>query len=320
MKIILASPRGFCAGVDRAIEIVELALRVYGPPVYVRKEIVHNKHVVQSFQERGVVFVETLQEVPASSVAIFSAHGVSPAVRAEAEGRQLNVIDATCPLVTKVHLEVQRFAKESYTIILIGHEGHDEVIGTLGEAPDRVILVQDVEDARTVDVPETERLAFLSQTTLSVDETAEIVDELRKRFPHIEGPSRDDICYATQNRQDAVKKLAGEADVILVLGSANSSNSVRLCEVAEKQGARGYRIDNASEIQPEWLQGASSVGITAGASTPEILVEQTINRLRDLGAESIETLDGIRENVSFALPRDLKEAAVQHGITIGSPS
>lgn len=309
MKVLLASPRGFCAGVDRAIEIVDLALKVYGPPVYVRKEIVHNRHVVTSFKERGVIFVDTLQEVPEGSVAIFSAHGVAPTVWDEARTRNLNVIDATCPLVTKVHLEVHRFVKEGYDIILIGHEGHDEVIGTMGEAPDRTILVGSVEEALSVQPPRPDKLVYLSQTTLSVDETREIIAALKERFPNIAAPPRGDICYATQNRQDAVKRMAAQADVILVLGSANSSNSVRLAEVAEQNGARGYRIDNASEIDPAWLQGATCVGVTAGASSPELLVQAAVDRLKELGFNSVEELSGTSEDVEFALPRNLSQAA-----------
>ena len=309
MKVLLASPRGFCAGVDRAIEIVDLALQVYGPPVYVRKEIVHNRHVVTSFKERGVVFVDTLQEVPEGSVAIFSAHGVAPTVWDEAGERNLNVIDATCPLVTKVHLEVHRFVREGYDIVLIGHEGHDEVIGTMGEAPDRIILVGSVEEARTVQPPRPDKLVYLSQTTLSVDETREIIAALKERFPNIAAPPRGDICYATQNRQDAVKRMASQADVILVLGSANSSNSVRLAEVAEQNGARGYRIDNASEIDPAWLQEATCVGVTAGASSPELLVQAAVERLKELGFDTVEEVVGATEDVEFALPRNLAQAA-----------
>lgn len=305
MKIVLASPRGFCAGVDRAIETVEKALAIHGPPIYVRKQIVHNRYVVESFESRGVVFVDSIEEVPRSSVVVFSAHGVSPEVRGEAAARSLSVIDATCPLVTKVHLEVKRFAREGYCIILIGHQGHDEVVGTMGEAPSCVWLVGSVHEARTLDLPATDKLIYLTQTTLSVDETLEIVGALKERFPDIQGPPRDDICYATQNRQDAVKQLAAHADVILVLGSANSSNSVRLCEVATSHGTSAYRIDEASEIDPDWVAGAQAVGITAGASTPEVLVEQTIQRLRELGAADVEVLYVRQENVQFALPRNL---------------
>ena len=311
MKVLLASPRGFCAGVERAIEIVDRALALYGPPVYVRKEIVHNRHVVDSFRERGVVFVDSLDEVPDGSIAVFSAHGVAPSVRAEAERRGLRTIDATCPLVTKVHLEVRRFASEGYEIILIGHEGHDEVTGTMGEAPDRILLVGSVEEAETVQPRNPDRLVYLTQTTLSIDETREIADVLKRRFPALQPPPKDDICYATQNRQDAVKELARRADVVLVLGSANSSNSMRLCEVAQRCGARAYRIDSAREIEPGWFgQDVSCVGVTAGASSPEILVQQTVARLKELGASEVEELDGRPEGVRFALPPELARASM----------
>jgi len=309
MKVLLASPRGFCAGVERAIDIVNIALQVYGHPLYVRRQIVHNNHVVRDFERRGVVFVETLQGVPEHSVVIFSAHGVPPEVREEARQRHLHVVDATCPLVTKVHLEVLRYAREGYGIILIGHQGHDEVVGTMGEAPELVTLVGSVEAVMALPSPQPERLVYLTQTTLSVDEAHGIVDALKKRFPQIVAPARDDICYATQNRQDAVKRMARAAEVILVLGSSNSSNSRRLCEVAESRGARGYRIEDASEIDPAWLEGVRCVGITAGASTPEVLVRKTVERLRELGAEEVETLEGAEESVQFALPKELVNAA-----------
>lgn len=312
--VLLASPRGFCAGVERAIEIVDIVLGIYSPPVYVRKQIVHNRHVVEDFEGRGVVFVDSLEDVPPGSVVVFSAHGVSPAVWDHARSRGLKIIDATCPLVTKVHLEVLRFVRDGYDIILIGHEGHDEVVGTMGEAPGRVTLVGSVHEVEDLRPRQTDRLVYLTQTTLSVDETREIVAALKARFPGIAAPPRDDICFATQNRQDAVKHMARRADVILVLGSANSSNSARLCEVAEMRGARGYRIDRAAEIQPEWLAGAKCVGVTAGASTPEVLVRETVERLRSFGAISVETLEGVPENVQFALPRDLQEAAQSAGL------
>ncbi len=307
--VLLATPRGFCAGVERAIEIVDIVLDVYRPPVHVRKQIVHNRYVVESFEQRGVIFVESLDEVPPESVVVFSAHGVAPSVREEARSRSLRIIDATCPLVTKVHREVLRLARDGYDIILIGHAGHDEVVGTMGEAPDKVVLVGSAAEAALVNPPCTQRLAYLTQTTLSVDETAEIVAVLKERFPGIIAPPKDDICFATQHRQNAVKDLARKADVILVLGSANSSNSVRLCEVAIRQGAKGYRVDNAAEINPDWLEGAACVGITAGASTPEALVHETVNRLRALGATSVATLPGVTEDVQFALPRSLLDAA-----------
>ncbi len=311
MKILLASPRGFCAGVDRAIEIVEQALALHGAPLYVRKEIVHNRHVVETFRAKGVIFVDSLAEVPAGALVIFSAHGVSPAVREEAERRGLRTIDATCPLVTKVHLEVQRFASEGYDIILIGHEGHDEVTGTTGEAPESILLVGSVEDAERVEPRNPERLVYLTQTTLSIDETREIVAVLKRRFPSLQAPPRDDICYATQNRQDAVRELARRAQVVLVLGSANSSNSVRLCEVAERCGARAYRIDNAGEISPDWFgPDVECVGITAGASSPEVLVQETVARLQELGATDVEELAGRPERMRFALPPELGRASL----------
>jgi 4-hydroxy-3-methylbut-2-enyl diphosphate reductase len=306
MKILLASPRGFCAGVDRAIEIVERALAAHGAPIYVRKEIVHNRHVVEGFRSRGVVFVDSLDEVPDGSVVVFSAHGIAPSVREEAQRRGLRAIDATCPLVTKVHLEVRRFASEGFDIILIGHEGHDEVTGTMGEAPDSILLVGSVEEAERVEPRNPERLVYLTQTTLSIDETREIVEVLRRRFPALQAPPKDDICYATQNRQDAVKELARQAEVVLVLGSANSSNSLRLCEVAERCGAKAYRIDNASEVRAEWFgPEVQCVGVTAGASSPEILVQQTVTRLMELGASAVEELQGREESIRFALPPEL---------------
>lgn len=306
MKILLASPRGFCAGVDRAIEIVERALAAHGAPIYVRKEIVHNRHVVEGFRSRGVTFVDSLDEVPDGSVVVFSAHGIAPSVREEAQRRGLRAIDATCPLVTKVHLEVRRFASEGFDIILIGHEGHDEVTGTMGEAPDSIILIGSVQEAERVQPRNPERLVYLTQTTLSIDETREIVEVLKRRFPALQAPLKDDICYATQNRQDAVKELARRAQVVLVLGSANSSNSVRLCEVAERCGAKSYRIDHASEIRAEWFgPEVRCVGVTAGASSPEMLVQQTVDRLMELGACSVEELQGREENIRFALPPEL---------------
>jgi len=309
MNVLLASPRGFCAGVERAIDIVEVAIALYGTPVYVRKEIVHNTHVVRDFQTRGVIFVDSLDEVPSGAVVVFSAHGVSPSVWEAARARGLDIIDATCPLVTKVHLEVRRFAADGYSIVLIGHEGHDEVIGTMGEAPGQVILVGSEDEVERIDPPDVAKLVYLTQTTLSVDETRGIIAALKRKFPAITAPPKDDICYATQNRQDAVRQLAENCDAILVLGSANSSNSVRLCEVAEREGARAYRIDSAAEILPEWVEGARSIGITAGASTPEVLVQETVDRLRSLGAERVQTLTGVAERVQFALPRELAERA-----------
>jgi 4-hydroxy-3-methylbut-2-enyl diphosphate reductase len=309
-KLLLAKPRGFCAGVDRAIDVVNLALQYYGSPVYVRKEIVHNKYVIQSLAARGAVFVEEMSEVPEGAVAIFSAHGVSPAVRALAAARNLQVIDATCPLVTKVHLEAVRFAKEDRSIILVGHAGHDEVIGTMGEVPGKIQLVGSVEEAERVQVPCPERVAVITQTTLGVDDASQIVNVLRRRFPNLVTPSSDDICYATQNRQTAVKLLAKEADLVLVLGSDNSSNSRRLREVAESSGARAYLIDDASEIEPGWLEGVERVAITAGASAPEHLVQEALAYFKALGVEQVEEVEAVQEKVMFTLPPELlREAA-----------
>ncbi len=301
-------PRGFCAGVDRAIDIVDQAIELFEQPIYVRKEIVHNRAVVDRFRERGVIFVESLDEVPEGKVAIFSAHGVAPSVREKAQRRRLSVIDATCPLVTKVHLEVRRFVKQGYDIVLIGHEGHDEVLGTTGEAPDRIHLVGDVHEVEALKLPQTEKIVYLTQTTLSVDETREIVAALKKRFPSIIGPPKDDICYATQNRQEAVKALvAQDAEVVLVLGSESSSNSKRLCEVAEELGARAYLIDGVGDIDPAWLEGVGHVGVTAGASAPEHLVQEVLSWLQERGAR-VEERELIREEVEFALPPELQAA------------
>ncbi len=305
-KIYLAYPRGFCAGVDRAIEIVERALKIFGKPVYVRHAIVHNRYVVRNLEQKGAIFVEDINEIPEGSIVIFSAHGVSPKVREEATKRKLRIIDATCPLVHKVHKEVRKFANEGYTIILVGHKGHVEVEGTMGEAPDNVILVENVEDAEKVEVPDPNRVALTTQTTLSVDDTKEIIEVLRRRFPNIVLPKADDICYATQNRQDAVKKLAKISDLVLVIGSKESSNSNRLREVAEKNGARSFLIEDESYIKEEWLDNVRGVGVTSGASTPEVLVRKVIWRLIEMGGESVEELDGIRENVKFALPEEVR--------------
>jgi len=305
-KVYLAYPRGFCAGVDRAIEIVERALKLFGKPIYVRHAIVHNRYVVKSLEQKGAVFVEDISEIPEGSIVIFSAHGVSPKVREEARRRNLKVIDATCPLVHKVHKEVRKFAEEGYTIILVGHRGHVEVEGTMGEAPDKVILVENLEDAERVEVPDANKVALTTQTTLSVDDTKEIIDVLRRRFPNIVLPKADDICYATQNRQDAVKKLAKISDVVLVIGSKESSNSNRLREVAEKVGSRSFLIEDESHIREEWLENVKAVGITSGASTPEVLVRRVVWKLLEMGGEYVEELDGIRENVKFALPEEVK--------------
>jgi 4-hydroxy-3-methylbut-2-enyl diphosphate reductase len=311
-RVVLAAPRGFCAGVVRAIEIVNTVLQLLPPPIYVRKEIVHNRFVVEHLKQRGVIFVNELDEVPDDATVIFSAHGVSPAVREMARKKNLRVIDATCPLVTKVHLEAIRFAQEGYSIILIGHEGHEEVEGTMGEAPHCTYLVQSVEDVERLQVPDPEKVAYLTQTTLSVDDTAEIVAALKRKFPKIVGPRTDDICYATQNRQNAVKALAKQVDVILVIGSQNSSNSQRLKEVAISNGCPAYLIDGAEHIQTEWLIDAESVGVTSGASAPEILVKQVIQRLQELGATEVIELRLTEERVQFAPPPELKELLEQN--------
>ena len=303
--LYLIKPRGFCAGVVRAIDIVERALSIYGPPVYVRKEIVHNPIVVNDLRAMGGVFVESLAEVPSDSVVIFSAHGVAPDVYDDASRRGLNVIDATCPLVTKVHIEARRFAKEGRTILLIGHDGHDEVIGTMGEAPDQMVLIQDSEDLDQLDGLDPANVAFLTQTTLSVDDTRDVIDAVRERYPEIKAPAKDDICYATQNRQEAVKAIAPRVDLLLVVGAANSSNSLRLVEVAKQNGVRAHRIDRASEIIPEWLDGIRSAAITAGASTPERLVQEVADVFRERGVRSIEDFEMVQENVVFPLPKEL---------------
>ena len=311
MDVLLANPRGFCAGVDRAIEIVKRAIDSLGAPIYVRHEVVHNRFVVEDLRQRGAVFVEELDEVPAGATVIFSAHGVSQAVRAEAERRGLKVFDATCPLVTKVHIEVARHCRAGRDVILIGHAGHPEVEGTMGQwkrefGEGRIYLVEDVHGVATLEVNQPDQLAYTTQTTLSVDDTREIIAALQVRFPAIQGPKHDDICYATQNRQDAVRLLAARCDVVLVVGSVNSSNSNRLRELAEKQGARSYLIDGASHINPEWVAGATRVGVTAGASAPEILVQGVVNRLQELGAGTVDHLEGEPENVVFALPKELR--------------
>ena len=306
MKIILANPRGFCAGVNMAIDSLERALELFGTPLYVYHEIVHNLHVVERFRKRGAVFVDTIDEVPRGATVLYSAHGVAPAIRAAAVARNLNAIDATCPLVTKVHLEAVRFAKEGYTILLIGHEGHDEVIGTIGEAPASILLVQDEGDVERLDLPANAKVAYLTQTTLSVDDAEVIIRALRRRFPHIVGPSRDDICYATQNRQEAVKDLVPEADVVLVLGSQNSSNSQRLAELARSCGKPAYLIDSADEIRDDWFKSAETVLITAGASAPEEVVQECIAYLHNRFAADVESRTVREEHVSFPLPRELR--------------
>ncbi len=312
-KVILAAPRGYCAGVERAVVTVEKALELYGPPIYVRKQIVHNVHVVADLERRGAIFVEETDEVPEGSRLVFSAHGVSPAVHDQAENRNLLTIDATCPLVTKVHNEAKRFAESGYQILLIGHEGHEEVEGTAGEAPDAITVVDSPEAAEKVDLDPERPVAWLSQTTLSVDETMETVDRLRHRLPMLIDPPSDDICYATQNRQAAVKVIAPRCDVVIVVGSENSSNSVRLGEVAQEAGSRSYRIDDAGQLQPEWLEGAETVGVTSGASVPESLVEQLLDALEEHGFDEVEVVTTVEESLIFALPpelrRDLKAAS-----------
>jgi len=304
MDVLLANPRGFCAGVERAIEIVERALEQYGPPIYVRHEIVHNKYVVDHLRAKGAVFVEELDDVPAGATVIFSAHGVAKAVQAEAEHRGLKVFDATCPLVTKVHVEVAKMLREGYEIVMIGHRGHPEAEGTMGQATHGMHLVETIDDVAGLR-PVSDRLAYVTQTTLSVDDAAQIVAALKKRFPAIRGPKRDDICYATQNRQDAVKFMAPQCDVVIVVGSPNSSNSNRLREVAQNIGVEAYMVDRAADLKPEWIAGKRRVGITAGASAPEVLVNELIARLKQLGAASVRPLDSISEKVVFTLPRDL---------------
>jgi 4-hydroxy-3-methylbut-2-en-1-yl diphosphate reductase len=308
-KLLLAAPRGYCAGVDRAVQTVERALELYGAPVYVRKEIVHNKHVVEQLRERGAVFVEELDDsIPEGAVTVFSAHGVSPAVHAEADRRRLSTIDATCPLVTKVHREALKFAAEGYTIVLIGHGGHEEVEGTMGEAPDHIVLVETEDDVDALEVPNPEKLAYISQTTLSVDETRAIINRLRARFPSIVGPRTDDICYATTNRQAAVKQMAVHCDLVLVIGSRNSSNSNRLVEVAREHGADSHLIDNEDQVREEWLEGTRVVGITSGASAPEELVQRLVAFFRARGTEHVEEFEVVQEDVRFMLPKTIRQA------------
>lgn len=310
LGIRLANPRGFCAGVDRAIEIVNRALEVFGAPIYVRHEVVHNKFVVDDLRERGAIFVDELDEVPDGAIVIFSAHGVSQAVRKEADDRALKVFDATCPLVTKVHMEVVRYSRAGGECILIGHKGHPEVEGTMGQydrsAGGDIYLVEDVEQAQALTVRNPDNLSFVTQTTLSMDDTSQIIDALRARFPNIHGPRKDDICYATQNRQDAVKSLAADCDLVLVVGSINSSNSNRLRELAERMGADAHLIDTAADIDPAWLDGKKQIGITAGASAPEILVREVIQRLESLGAQAPVEVAGIAEHITFSLPKELR--------------
>ena len=305
MQVLLANPRGFCAGVDRAIEIVERAIALHGAPIYVRHEVVHNKFVVDDLREKGAVFIEDLDQVPTGATLIFSAHGVSQAVRRDAESRGLRVFDATCPLVTKVHVEVSKMRVQGREIVMIGHAGHPEVQGTMGQSNGGMYLVEDPEDVAQLVVTDENNLAFVTQTTLSMDDAERTIAALKARFPSIVGPKKDDICYATQNRQDAVKTLAKQCDVVIVVGSPNSSNSNRLREVAQNQGVAAYMIDNASELNPDWLHGKKCVGITAGASAPEILVQAVIDKLKALGADSVRDLEGIEERVTFPLPKGL---------------
>ena len=315
MEIVLANPRGFCAGVDRAIAIVNRALETFSPPIYVRHEVVHNKFVVDDLRQRGAIFVEELDEVPDDNIVIFSAHGVSKAVQTEAQRRGLKVFDATCPLVTKVHIEVTKYAREGVEAILIGHEGHPEVEGTMGQYDLKnggaIYLVEDEDDVASLVVGNPQKLAFVTQTTLSIDDTAKVIDALREKFPAIQGPRKDDICYATQNRQDAVRDLANQCDVVLVVGSPNSSNSNRLRELAERMGKHAYLVDNADELQKQWFENISTVGVTAGASAPEILIKQVLQRLQDWGANVPQELAGREENITFSLPKELRINVIQ---------
>ena len=307
-KLLLAAPRGYCAGVDRAVQTVERALELYGAPVYVRKEIVHNKHVVEQLRERGAVFVESETEVPEGATVVFSAHGVAPSVHANAAERELYTIDATCPLVTKVHVEAKKFAAEGYTIVLVGHAGHEEVEGTMGEAPDNIVLIENERDVDELEVEDPSKVAYISQTTLSVDETRAVINRLRERFPEIIGPRTDDICYATTNRQAAVKQLARKCDLVLVIGSRNSSNSNRLVEVAREHGADSHLIDNETEVREEWLEGKQVVGITSGASAPDELVQRLVRFFEDRGTTDVEVLEVVQEDVRFMLPKTIRQA------------
>jgi 4-hydroxy-3-methylbut-2-enyl diphosphate reductase len=307
-RLLLAAPRGYCAGVDRAVQTVERALELYGPPVYVRKEIVHNKHVVEQLRASGAVFVDQETEVPEGKTVVFSAHGVAPSVHRNAEARSLRTIDATCPLVTKVHVEAKKFAAQGYTIVLIGHAGHEEVEGTMGEAPDQVVLIETEEDVDRLEVADPQRVAYISQTTLSVDETTAIIARLRERFPAIVGPRTDDICYATTNRQAAVRQMAGECDLVLVIGSRNSSNSNRLVEVARDHGAESHLIDNERQVREEWLEGARTVGISSGASAPEELVQRLVDFFRARGVQEVEEFQVVQEDVRFMLPKAIRQA------------
>jgi 4-hydroxy-3-methylbut-2-en-1-yl diphosphate reductase len=305
VEILLAQPRGFCAGVDRAIEIVERAIKLFGAPIYVRHEIVHNAYVVADLRKKGAIFIEELEDVPEGATLIFSAHGVSKAVRGEAEARGLRVFDATCPLVTKVHIEVAKMRQEGFDIVMIGHKGHPEVEGTMGQSGEGMHLVEDIEDVLKLDLPDPQRIAYVTQTTLSVDDASAIIDALKTKYPEIKEPKKQDICYATQNRQDAVKFLAPQCDVVIVVGSPNSSNSSRLREVAEKRGIPAYMVDSPTQIDPKWVEGKKRIGVTAGASAPEVLAQAVIARLRELGVRNVRSLEGIEETISFPLPRGL---------------
>ena len=308
-EILLAQPRGFCAGVDRAIEIVERALAMYGAPIYVRHEIVHNVYVVENLRKKGAIFIEELTDVPSGNTLIFSAHGVSQAVRAEAEARGLRIFDATCPLVTKVHVEVAKMRGQGLEIIMIGHKGHPEVEGTMGQSGEGMFLVETIEDVLALQVADESKLAYVTQTTLSVDDAAEVINALKKRFPSITEPKKQDICYATQNRQDAVKFMAPQCDVVVVVGSPNSSNSNRLREVAEKMGVPAYMVDSPDQLKPEWFDGKRRIGVTAGASAPEVLAQSIVSRLRELGVNQVKVLDGVEENIAFPLPKGLVPVA-----------
>lgn len=313
MQIVMANPRGFCAGVDRAIAIVNRALAIFGPPIYVRHEVVHNKYVVEDLQQRGARFVEEVDEVPEDAILIFSAHGVSQAVRTMAASRGFRVFDATCPLVTKVHLEVARFAQDGFDCVLIGHQGHPEVEGTMGQYESKegqIYLVENVEDVESLEIARPEHLAYVTQTTLSIDDTKKIVEALRKRYPNIVGPKKDDICYATQNRQDAVRILAEQTDVMIVVGSPNSSNSNRLRELAQRCGTPGFLVDDPDQLSPDWFKGVETIGVTAGASAPEQLILQIIDRIKEFGATSMSELDGIEENIAFSLPKGLRDGDI----------
>src|SRR5215218_417223 len=312
-KLLLAAPRGYCAGVDRAVQTVERALDIYGPPVYVRKEIVHNKHVVEQLRQRGAVFVDQETEVPEGETVVFSAHGVAPSVHANAQSRELRTIDATCPLVTKVHVEAKKFAAQGYTIVLVGHEGHEEVEGTMGEAPESIVLIETIDDVERLEVPDPDRVAYISQTTLSVDETRSIIAALREKFPNITGPRTDDICYATTNRQAAVRQMAAECDLVLVIGSRNSSNSNRLVEVARVHGAESHLIDNETQVREEWLEGKRVVGISSGASAPEELVQRLVDFFRERGTEDVSEFEVVQEDVRFMLPKEIRKALAAAG-------